>query len=249
MSARKYREIAETLRDLLRQGQWQVGERLPPERALSAQLEVPRATVREALIVLEVEGLVEVRHASGIYVKMIPSDAALPTLAGIEDFGPFELLRARQVLESAIAASAALTVTDEQIARMEEALAQEERDIEEERGSYEGDALFHHLVAEASQNPALIATMELLWSMRQKSELWTRLHTRIFDDGYRRSWSAQHREILNGLRRRDPETARAAMWRHLGSVTETLLRLSDPETGAVPGPVGLVGGPRSYSTG
>ncbi len=249
MSARKYREIAETLRDLLQQGQWGIGERLPPERALSAQLEVPRATVREALIVLEVEGLVEVRHASGIYVRMIPSETSLPSLAGIEDFGPFELIRARQVLESAIAASAALTVTDEQIARMEEALAQEERDIGEGRGSYEGDALFHHLVAEASQNPVLITSMELLWSMRRKSELWNRLHTRIFDDSYRRAWIAQHHEILSGLRRRDPETARAAMWRHLGSVSDTLLRQSDPESGVSPRPIGLVGGPRKYVSG
>lgn len=187
---------------------------------------MPRATVREALIVLEVDGLVEVRHASGIYVREGDPHRA-PELP--RDLSPFELLRARQIVESAIAAAAALTATDEQIAAMREALAQEERDIAERRGSYEGDARFHHLLAEATQNAALVATMEQLWAIRQSSVLWNRLHNRIFDDGYRRAWSADHHEILAAIETQDPESARAAMWRHLGNVMRTLLLLTNPE--------------------
>lgn len=230
MSGRKYRSVADTLRDMLAANRWQVGERMPAERALSEELGVPRATVREALIVLEVEGLLEVRHASGIYVceTTSKSEDDLP-----DDLSPFELLRARQVLESAIAANAALNVTGEQIEAMREALFQEERDIMERRGSYEGDQRFHQLLAEATQNDALVATMEQLWAMRQSSELWNRLHSRIFDDSYRRSWAADHHEILAAIEARDPESARAATWRHLGKVSQTLLALSDPEAKAV----------------
>jgi len=227
---RRYLEVAETLRAMLRDGRWRAGDKLPPERALAQELDVPRATVREALIVLEVDALIEVRHASGIYVRnpsVLPA-AITPNLQP-DDIGPFELLRARQVIESGIAAAAALSVTDAQIAAMEAALEQEESDVREGRGSYEGDALFHHLVAEATQNTALVASIELLWTLRERSELWKRLHTRIFDDSYRRNWAADHREILLALRRREPDDARAAMWRHLGNVRGTLLDLSDME--------------------
>ena len=189
---------------------------------------MPRATVREALIVLEVEGRVEVRQMSGVYALPQTAPAiAEPLPSPVQDIGPFELLRARQVVESAVAAAAALSVTDGQIAAMERALAREEADISEGRGSYEGDAAFHRLVAEATQNEALVATTDGLWSIRGTSPLWARIHLRIFDQTYRLQWSHDHREILRGLERRDPESAGAAMWRHLGNVSETLMQLSD----------------------
>lgn len=232
-SGRRYLAVADTLRAMLAEKRWAVGERLPAERALAEELDVPRATVREALIVLEVDGLVEVRHASGIYV--CEADPQVLNKPGLpRELSPFEMLRARQVLESSIAAAAALTVTEEQLGDMRAALAQEERDIAERRGSYEGDKRFHHLMAEATQNAALVSAMEHLWAMRQNSELWNRLHNRIFDDGYRRAWSADHHEILDALENRDPESARAAVWRHLGNVTRTLMLLTDPDAGEQP---------------
>jgi GntR family uxuAB operon transcriptional repressor len=226
---RRYLAVAESLREMLKRGRWQAGDRLPAERQLAEELDVPRATVREALIVLEVEGRVEVRQMSGIYA--LPAVAPTTVLAAppLADVGPFELLRARQVVESAIAAAAALTVSDDQITAMRGALQREEDDIAEARGSYEGDAAFHRLVAQATQNEALLATSEGLWSIRSTSPLWSRIHLRIFDQTYRRQWTHDHREILRGLERRDPESARAAMWRHLGNVADTLMLLSDPE--------------------
>lgn len=231
MSGRRYLAVAESLRAMLADERWRPGDRLPPERALAEELEAPRATVREALIVLEVDGLIEVRHASGIYVR--DADPAAPLRRALpEGLSPFEMLRARQIVESAIAAAAALTITDDQIEAMRAALRQEERDIEQRRGAYDGDREFHKLMAEATQNAALVSTMEHLWAMRQSSELWNRLHARIFDVGYRRAWAADHQEILDALERRDPESARAAVWRHLAHVTRTLMRLTAPEAEA-----------------
>jgi GntR family uxuAB operon transcriptional repressor len=232
MTGRRYLSVAATLRDMLSEGRWQAGERLPAERLLAEELDVPRATVREALIVLEVEGRVEVRQMSGVYatahtLPALAQGASLPVPS--PDIGPFELLRARQIVESGIASAAALTVTDDQIAAMHRALAREEEDISEGRGSYEGDAAFHHLVAEATQNEALVATTEGLWAIRSTSPLWERIHTRIFDQTYRRQWTLDHRAILRSLERHDPESARVAMWRHLGNVSDTLLVVSDPE--------------------
>jgi DNA-binding transcriptional regulator YhcF (GntR family) len=68
---RLYRQIAEQIRGLIRSGEYRPGARLPPERDLAKQLGVSRPSVREALIALEVEGLVEVRIGSGIYVHAL----------------------------------------------------------------------------------------------------------------------------------------------------------------------------------
>src|SRR5256885_13049232 len=102
---RLYRQIADQLRALIERGEFPVGSRLPPERDLAVQLGVSRPSVREALIALEVEGLVEVRVGAGIFVAMPrPVPVADPSN---EAPGPFEHLRARWLLEGEIAAEAA----------------------------------------------------------------------------------------------------------------------------------------------
>jgi DNA-binding FadR family transcriptional regulator len=94
---RLYRQIADQIRGLIGSGEFPAGSRLPPERDLARQLGVSRPSVREALIALEVEGLVEVRIGSGIYV-MAPNVQAIgecrrdPRRVGID-------LRARYVIE------------------------------------------------------------------------------------------------------------------------------------------------------
>src|SRR5512135_382171 len=95
---RLYRQIAEQIRALIRAGEFQPGGRLPPERDLARQLGVSRPSVREALIALEVEGLVEVRIGSGIYVLGEVRDGTPKGETALPAAGPFELLRARYVI-------------------------------------------------------------------------------------------------------------------------------------------------------
>src|SRR6266567_4102696 len=116
---RLYRQIADQLRALIDSGEYAVGSRLPTERDLAEQLKVSRPTVREALIALEVEGRVRIRVGSGIYV-IEPAALASPLPAMIE--GPFELLRAREFIESAIAEQAARVATLEDIERIDASL-------------------------------------------------------------------------------------------------------------------------------
>src|SRR5437016_13315302 len=103
---RLYRQIADQIRNLIRAGEFSAGARLPPEVDLARQLGVSRPSVRESLIALEVEGLVEVRIGSGIYVlgPRADGEAGTPVHAAL---GPFELLRARGIIESECAALAA----------------------------------------------------------------------------------------------------------------------------------------------
>src|SRR5207302_7198003 len=104
---RLYRQIADQIRALIRSREFAAGARLPPERDLARQLGVSRPSVREALIALEVEGYVEVRIGSGVYV--IERTAAPDPLP--EDSGPFELIRARWLIEAECAALAARHAT------------------------------------------------------------------------------------------------------------------------------------------
>src|ERR1700682_6560915 len=89
---RLYRQIADQMAALIEKGEYGPAQRLPPERDLAKQLGVSRPSVREALIALEVEGYVEVRVGSGVYVLgPRPTARAEPLPAGS---GPFELLHA-----------------------------------------------------------------------------------------------------------------------------------------------------------
>ena len=124
---RLYRQIADQIRGLIRAGEFGAGARLPPERDLAKQLGVSRPSVREALIALEVEGLVEVRIGSGIYV-LAGNGAHDVSAANDATSGPFELLRARYVIESECAALAAKSAKRAQVAAIEGALDEMERE-------------------------------------------------------------------------------------------------------------------------
>ena len=200
---RRYLSVAAPLREMLDSGRCQPGERLPAERQLSEELETPRGTIREAVIIPGVEGRVEVRQLSGVYTfPKTLSETAAPVAA---------------------------SVANSQIADMRRALALEEADISRGRGAYAGDAAFHRLVAEATQNEALVATSKGLTSIRSTSSHWARIHLRIFDQTCRGQWSDDHCGIVRGPERRVRERARAAMARHLGNVSDSLLQQSAPD--------------------
>src|SRR5438552_16381185 len=105
---RLYRQIADQIRGLIQAGEFAPQSRLPAERDLARQLGVSRPSVREALIALEVEGLVEVRVGSGIYVRNPANAKSRSELPA--DTGPFELLRARWIIEGECAALAAKSI-------------------------------------------------------------------------------------------------------------------------------------------
>ena len=125
---RLYRQIADQIRTLIKSGEFPAGARLPPERDLAKQLGVSRPSVREALIALEVEGFVEVRIGSGIYVQPGNDDAGTDRTNEAEA-GPFELLRARYVIEAECAALAAKSARKAQVVAIADALDELQREM------------------------------------------------------------------------------------------------------------------------
>lgn len=224
---RPYQELGLILRQQLLDDNYQVGDRLPPERDIAERLNVSRTVVREAIIMLELESLVEVRKGSGVYIVDIPSNHYGEESVIGDDAGPFEMLQARQLLESNIAEFAALQVTPNDIAKMRAALEIERHEIANNSESSSGDEKFHLCIAEATQNSVLIEMLKQSWERREQSPMWKKLHARINDIAYRTEWLDDHAQILIAMQRKDPIAAKNAMWQHLENVKLRLLELSD----------------------
>jgi DNA-binding FadR family transcriptional regulator len=212
---RLYRQIAGQLRVLIGKGEYGPGARLPAERDLAKQLGVSRPSVREALIALEVEGLVEVRTGSGVFV-LGGKNRRIATLpkAAANDWGPLELIRARRVIEGEIAALAAREAKRQHLTAIRAAIAQMREDTERGIAPTAADRAFHMAIAEAAGNAVLLDTVKTFWNAR-RGPLFERLGDWFENAPSWRTAIGEHESIEAALRAHDPEAARAAMQAHL----------------------------------
>ena len=212
---RLYRQIAEQLRSLIVSGEFAVGSRLPAERELAKQLCVSRPSVREALIALEVEKVVEVRGGSGIYVlKPTKRRAVSKNSNQSAEWGPLELMRARELVESEVAALAARNARKPDLQVMDEALQQMRNEVALGRVPRGGDEAFHNAIAQACGNEVLRDTVRGYWQARHGT-LFERLGDYFEDDI---SWDAalaEHAAVLKAIRSRNAGASRRAMNQHL----------------------------------
>ena len=212
---RLYQQIADQLRTLITAGEFTAGSRLPAERDLAKQLGVSRPSVREALIALEVEGWVEVRTGSGVYVldRAQHTQSAEKTIATTE-WGPLELIRARRVVEGEMAAIAALQAKRKHLDAMRQALADMTRDASAGVLPLEGDRAFHSAIVESTGNVVLVETVHSFWDSR-RGPLFTRLGGYFETVQSWRSAIAEHTTILDAIAAHDGPAARAAMHTHM----------------------------------
>lgn len=218
---RLYQQLAAELKQRIEGGVYPVGDKLPAERFIAEEMDVSRTVVREAIIMLEVEGYVEVRKGSGIHViSNQPKSLILPdTAIEFASAGPFELLQARQLIESNVAEFAATQVTKQDIVALMEI---QERARQEDRfRDSEWDLKFHVQVALATQNSTMATIVEKMWSQRIHNPYWQKLHEHI-DDKSIESWCEDHDKILKALIRKDPYDAKIAMWQHLENTKQML---------------------------
>ena len=207
---RLYRQIADQIAALIEGGEYRAGQRLPPERDLAKQLGVSRPSVREALIALEVEGYVEVRMGSGVYV----TDRREGSARAAAGSGPFELIRARWMIESECAALAAKNATKAQVKAIEEALDEMEAARDGGKVPLEADRAFHLRIAEATGNSALVLVVQTLWDQRT-GPLFLRLEHHYDTPGLWTVAIKEHRDIVAGIARHDAGAARTAMRKHM----------------------------------
>jgi DNA-binding FadR family transcriptional regulator len=216
---RLYRVVAARIQELIKEENIKAGERLPAERELAAKLSVSRASLREALIVLELSGIVEVRGGSGVYVS---EQAAPPDDVPEAGPGPFEVLAARRLIESEIAAIAARMATDSAVDAILNAVLEMERNHDDRTSNEQADRNFHLAIARATGNTALVGVTEYLWN--QRSSLWHKLKEHFQTEDLRKTTLTDHRRVLEAIASHDVAGARQAMRAHLERVTRTFSR-------------------------
>ena len=220
---RLYQKVARQIAGLIHSGELYLGSRLPPERDLSKRLGVSRPTVREAMIALEISGLVEVRTGSGIYVTAPGLEPSFTFDAGPS---PFEILGARKLIEPEIAAFAAPLMTSSDLDRLRETL-DALGNAADHTTSLDPDRDFHTCIANATGNTALISIVDGLWD-KMFGPIFKTLSIRTGLPQNVRMTLADHTAIFERLKARDAEGASRAMRIHLEHVEIILAEHDDP---------------------
>lgn len=209
---RLYRQIADQLHQLIATGEFCAGARLPAERDLARQLGVSRPSVREALIALEVEGWVEVRMGSGVYV--LNKRPTAPASSIEAEWGPLELIRARRVVEGETAALAASLRKRIHVDAMSRAIEDMREMAAQQVMPLSGDRAFHLAIAHACDNGVLVDTVQGFWDSRRRP-IFTRLGGYFETVASWRKAIAEHEAIRDAIAERDPQAARQAMHAHM----------------------------------
>lgn len=221
---RPYLQLAAQIVELLSQKGIKTGERLPSERALADHFGVSRTSVREAIIAMELQGIVEVRGGSGAYVIQAPAPTT-PAAGFMPESGPgpLELLRARCLIESEIASVAAETRKDSDLDRIFEALTDMRLHMDNKELNEAADRRFHLHIAESTGNSVLLQMVTAMWD-QAKSPVWAKFDEHFHTPALRASSQEDHQHVFDAIMARDPMAARAAMRAHLERVIKEFTR-------------------------
>jgi DNA-binding FadR family transcriptional regulator len=224
LPARSFETIARQIAALV-QREHAVGQRLPAERELAKRFGVSRPTIREAILSLQMVGMLEVRKNSGAYVISLQEAPEIRALSG---FGPFENLQARQMIEPQIAALAAQHATPRHLAGMALTLAEMRGQHARGEEADTADHRFHILLAEGSGNGVLVPIADQLWRGQIESGIWQDIHRYMPMKRYRPIWLRDHEAIFRAVEERRPRAAALAMTRHLSNIRKALMETTEP---------------------
>ncbi|RQO62772.1 GntR family transcriptional regulator [Variovorax sp. KBW07] len=211
---RLYQQIADQIRAVIRDGNMSAGMRLPPERELALQLGVSRPSLREALIALEIDGRIEIRMGSGVYVCAVQDASEHDTPAVGES--PSEMMQARAMLEGSVITLAAARVTAQNLEPVKASLESMRQDGVQGRTQIENDRRFHLAIAEMTGNAVLVRLVGELFDGRH-SPISSRMSARTEDSHAWTAAFAEHEAIYRALEARDPQAAMTAMLHHLSA--------------------------------
>ncbi len=222
-----YEAILERLREYATTAGLRRGDRLPSERDLAEQLGTSRASVKQALVVLEVQGLVQTRHGGG--TVLLRDDLSTESVKQLLDRRARlpQVMEARAGLECELAEMAAQRRSDADLEEMQRALHLMASSEQQDDGA-EGDRRFHAAVARAGGNPLLSRFLDEIDAEIHESRLES-----LRQPGRPAQSIKQHQAIETAIRKQNPAAARLAMRRHLRSVGK--VRLLDWTPDAPPG--------------
>lgn len=217
---RVYEEIVEQLKDYFAKGELKPGDKLPSERDLAAQFDVSRVSVRQALTILETQGLLERKVGGGTY-KVSETNFEVSQLVNLLMTKKTEInepLEVRRLIEPKMAQMAAERATQEDIAAMEDCLLRQKARVETGELIISEDSEFHYAIAKATKNGIILKLVEAIHDM-----LWqTRENSIKAEQGNQRSLEG-HYPILDAIKKGDSYAAYEAMLKHLEEVESLML--------------------------
>lgn len=205
--------------------QLKAGEKLPSERELATRFGVSRNSVREALQILALKNVIEIRRGGGSYV--IQSDTNLihealsEKVTALESHLVFEMLEVRRALEVEAAALAAQRASAKDLNNIREALEMMAVSINEVESGTKADLQFHMCIVAASHNSILIHLAETLINQMKKTIQTTRQH-RFSDPGRYEETFNEHREIYLAIASGNSSLAKSLMELHISRVRSEL---------------------------
>lgn len=209
------------LRSYISDGGFTQGVRLPPERHLTDELGMTRATLRKALGALERDGVIWRHVGKGTFIADGSPQAPSNAMAELgRQLTPFRMMRARLAIEPAIAREAAVNASGDTQARMQRALERSKAAATWREYEIQDD-IFHRTVAEASDNLLLLALFDQLNGVR-RAVAWGNVTRRSAQPSADHSSFAEHDAIAAAIANRDPVAAYESMRAHLRSVSQRL---------------------------
>jgi GntR family transcriptional repressor for pyruvate dehydrogenase complex len=215
---RLYEQLVEQILAYIESAQLKPGDLLPAERDLAERLGVSRATLAQALVALEVLGVIDVQHGTGAVLARRPSVASV--IKGLREHRSRlpEIVEARSTLEGKLAALAAARRTDADLKAIDAALEVMAREISDGDRGTQGDELFHQAITAAAHSSVLAQLIAFIAEMI----LETRMES-LGQPGRPEQSLASHRRIADAIRDQDPDAASEAMLAHIELVSDVEL--------------------------
>ncbi len=222
---RLYENAVDQIQTLILTKKYKPGDRLPSERSLAEQFHISRHSLREALRILDVMGLIEIRVGDGIYVKEVDFlpyieslNLSIASRLEIERDSFVKLWSARRILEMGMVDLAARRVTASFLKSLSRSIGEMKKNVAHKDAFISAGIRFHRLIAEVGQNEILILIWDMLANLMRKSQ----------DKIYRMPWSPKealkaHRKIYLALKSKDPQQAVEAMKDHMLDEEKALL--------------------------
>jgi GntR family transcriptional repressor for pyruvate dehydrogenase complex len=214
---RLYENAVDQIQTLILRKKYKPGDRLPSERSLAQQFHISRHSLREALRILDVMGLIEIKVGDGIYVKEVnflpyieSLNLSLSTRLQVEQDTFIKLWEARRILEVGMVELAAPRINESLLKSLRWCIEEMKKNIDHQDAFISSGIRFHRLIAEIGQNEVLILVWDMLANLMRKSQ----------NKIYRVSWLprkalAGHKKIYLALEARDPLKAVEAMRQHM----------------------------------
>ena len=223
-----YELVFEKLQQEILAGRYEVGDKLPSERELAISYQVSRNSIREAIRLLELRNLVEIKHGDGTFIKNISIKSTkndmVNVLLNTDKTSIYEMLELRLILESQCAFFAALRANTQDFEKIANSLEIMKAADDDEKLGIQADLSFHIAIAEATHNKVLVELIaSLVPHIRNTIEV-TRKYRLAEKTNISRTFD-EHKQIYLAISRGDSEEAKTLMENHIRTIRQELSEL------------------------